>query len=174
MTRPYMAPCTDCGERLTTGARCRSCYYTRAASRTPDLAALLARGVRDGDCLMWPGTKPGSYPSLSFSRRKELLHRIVFRLANGWAPSVVCHSCDRPGCFEPTHLVGGTQRDNMVDMARKGRRLQRLTSEQVAEARRLAEAGLSQRAIAARYGVAHGVVGRHIRRTAVVLGGSEA
>ena len=32
-----------------------------------------------------------------------------------------CHSCDNPECCNPSHLSWGTRKENMKDMARKGR-----------------------------------------------------
>lgn len=34
---------------------------------------------------------------------------------------MVCHKCDNPPCFRPSHLFAGTQLDNMSDCARKNR-----------------------------------------------------
>lgn len=46
---------------------------------------------------------------------------MVFEAVYGWLPEVVLHRCDNPPCYNPAHLLPGTQADNMRDMARKGR-----------------------------------------------------
>ena len=46
------------------------------------------------------------------------IHRLRFYRTNGWLPEgrdvTIRHRCDRPGCFEDTHLFVGTQRGNVV------------------------------------------------------------
>ena len=49
------------------------------------------------------------------------LHRKVHYEATGEWPEVVRHTCDNARCIEPTHLVGGTQTDNMADCAERNR-----------------------------------------------------
>jgi hypothetical protein len=51
----------------------------------------------------------------------EKVHRVAFRLAYGYAPEVVRHTCDHGLCILPVHLLGGTQADNVTDMMSRGR-----------------------------------------------------
>jgi len=54
-------------------------------------------------------------------------HRISYALARDIHPAdlpsnvVVRHTCDNPPCVNPSHLVGGTQADNMRDMSERKR-----------------------------------------------------
>jgi len=35
----------------------------------------------------------------------------------------ICHSCDNPGCVNPSHLFQGTPKENQMDMIKKGRQV---------------------------------------------------
>ena len=50
-------------------------------------------------------------------------HRFVFQMKYGEIHKglFVCHTCDNPACLNPDHLFLGTQKDNMMDMVKKGR-----------------------------------------------------
>jgi hypothetical protein len=75
-------------------------------------------------CLDWVGaTINTGYGMVTIRGRKLLAHRAAWEYTYGTIPVgiQVLHRCDRPICFEPTHLFLGTQKDNAQDMAKKGR-----------------------------------------------------
>lgn len=85
----------------------------------PDRVALFwSRTARDGTCLVWTAgrTKRG-YGAFRVGGRDIAAHRVSYELSVGPVPAgmVVRHTCDRSLCVEPTHLIVGTQRDNMQD-----------------------------------------------------------
>lgn len=79
------------------------------------------------DCWEWKaGLFPDGYGvfNLSPAQRNARAHRVAWQFANNQAPPRglnVCHECDNPPCCNPGHLWLGTQKQNMHDMARKGR-----------------------------------------------------
>lgn len=77
-----------------------------------------------GACWEYSGSKQkAGYGELYIGDRKVSAHRISYYLFNGVTPGdlLVCHKCDNPKCFNPSHLFLGTVRDNALDMMRKGR-----------------------------------------------------
>lgn len=93
---------------------------------------VLARCTRDEKtgCLIWSGaTFRYGYGNVRVLRRdgtwgNKGAHIVMWEHANGPVPAgrVLLHSCDRPACCEPSHLSPGTQKENLADMTRKGRR----------------------------------------------------
>jgi len=83
-------------------------------------------------CIEWTGCKDEfgrgriwvrndpRWPKPRFLR----VSRVSWEEANGPIPDglYVLHKCDNRACYEVEHLFLGTQRDNMNDMAAKGRR----------------------------------------------------
>ena len=89
---------------------------------------LIPHGATDGDCWEWIGGKSDSgygilLSGLPSQRRPVRAHRLAWELHYGPIPPglCVCHTCDCPGCVNPSHLFIGSHADNMADMKAKGR-----------------------------------------------------
>lgn len=110
--------------------------HRRSGRPTQDVAERFWKLVdRTGDgCWPWLGyCSSQGYGYFSLGRKptpdhplyagRRFAHRMAWLLAYGpLAPGEqVLHRCDTPRCVRPEHLFKGTQKDNMEDMARKGR-----------------------------------------------------
>lgn len=124
---------------------------------------------RPGECWPWEGaTQRRNYGAFWDSARGALVsaHRKAWELEHGLAVPddlVVMHRCDSPSCVNPSHLVLGSQGDNVRDCVKKGRgnrprgnahhRGPRLKAEQVASMRVDREDGATLSELARKYGV---------------------
>ncbi len=78
-------------------------------------------------CWEWQGARHrngyGKIGTGGHTGGTSLAHRVIWAEANGPIPDgmVIMHACDNPPCVNPSHLVIGTQSDNMHDKIRKGR-----------------------------------------------------
>ena len=79
-------------------------------------------------CWIWRGAKNdagyGMIPNdPGLGRNSLLVHRVAYEFWVGIIPDgdLVMHSCDNPPCINPNHLLAGTHKQNMDDMARKSR-----------------------------------------------------
>lgn len=126
--------CDKCGEVLVQKTsesfynfkRRKSCGRSCHIDYTKHFHTMYRRG-RPSECWEWIRGK-SSYGYGLFAirgeKRKVYAHRYAWFLATGVEPgkSWVLHSCDNPGCVNPSHLFLGSRKANIADMADKGRR----------------------------------------------------
>lgn len=131
------------------------------------------------ECWPWKGTLHHTgYGLLSVNAGNRTItfqaHRLIYSTLIGPIPDgmIVRHSCDNPPCVNPNHLVLGTHADNAADRSERtsdyrGQRNPnaKLTDEQRAEIiRRYDAGGVTQRQIAAEYGIQQSQVSYILRR----------
>lgn len=111
--------------------------------------------------------------------RTFLVHRLSYEIHHGIelrSEQFVLHTCDNPPCGNPKHLVLGDAQANVDDMVNKGRErwrkergsnhwMARLTEAEVIAMRAAyAAGGISQDALARKYGVGQWTVSHVVRR----------
>lgn len=109
-------------------------------------------------CWTWLNGRSGSgYGVFRWRGKVVYAHVLAWRLVHNTdvpAGMVVRHSCDNPLCCRPSHLHLGTHRENMRDMADRGRvRCHVLAPDQVRELRRRFATGEPRRQLQAAYGI---------------------
>jgi hypothetical protein len=74
------------------------------------------------ECLLWPYGASRGYGVVRTPNGVFKVHRLAFFLANGqWPKPCGRHICDTPLCFNPRHIIEGTQLANVKDMVARGR-----------------------------------------------------
>ena len=131
-----------------------------------------------GGCWMWTAATDGKGYGRSFLNGGNIpAHRLSFYLHNGYLPEgLVRHTCDNPGCVNPSHLVEGTAKENAEDMDERGRRPRgsarvssnrrnapKLDEAKVSEMRKAAAAGRNCAELALEYGVSPSVALKAVR-----------
>lgn len=112
-------------------------------------------------CWLWMGAmQENGYGSVKQNKISLTAHRASWVLHHGFIPKNlnVCHKCDERSCVNPAHLFLETQKENIQDMIKKGRRdfSQKLSAEIVREIRNEYKGpykGKSLKSLAIQYGV---------------------
>ena len=159
---------------LLAGTKRKKLYAPPGADPTdPEhLARRLANGIAINErtgCWEWQRTTNGDgYGMLRVAGKMVYAHRLSYELGVGPIPAGlhILHRCDNPRCINPEHLSAGTRSQNMKECSERGRAripkpikrgedngAAKLGDAEVRSIRRLLSAGLTQREIAARFGV---------------------
>lgn len=96
------------------------------------------------NCWEWNRARDGAgYGLVGFEGKRWRVHRLVYHMLIEEIPDgyVICHRCDNPPCFRPSHLFHGTYADNNRDKMSKGRhrRVPRYTDPWLALARAIVD-----------------------------------
>lgn len=68
------------------------------------------------DCWVWTGDPNSSgYGSFQSGLFRANAHRFMYCIMNDEEPEVVRHTCGNRMCVKPTHLIPGSQVENMQD-----------------------------------------------------------
>ena len=65
-----------------------------------------------------------TYPRIRYKGKREKISRVIYTLVHKkeiGKGNVIMHACDNPACVNPKHLIEGTQKENVLDMLKKGR-----------------------------------------------------
>ena len=139
--------------------------------RIPLEVRFFAKVVKSDGCWLWQASKNNKgYGQILVEKTPKhivkLAHRVSWEIHNGPIPDGlgVLHACDTPLCVNPQHLFLGTQKDNMVDCAKKGRTnigskspVAKLDEAAVLQLRADAANNVDPRCLAEKYGI-----GRHM------------
>jgi hypothetical protein len=148
------------------------------SERGPEIVERFWAKVRGGpaeSCWDWQASVNtsgyGRFKIVSWQVRHA--NRVAWTIANLRDPGdlIIRHTCDRPICCNPAHLIIGTTLDNSHDMMERGRFVQRdqrgenngaarLTRDQIGEIVSAFRRGEDNTEIAARYPVGHALISR--------------
>jgi hypothetical protein len=166
--------CQRCGMPYSVYVAYNTKFCSRACKTGTDEERFWSKVERGDGCWRWTGYLSGNYGRMRWRGQMVLAHRVSWMIHVGplSATDLVLHKCaggGNPWCVNPSHLSVGDQRENARDMMRADRHWSstgvwsptkgdkspaaKLTSAQVAEARRRVAAGEFCKAVAEQMGL---------------------
>ncbi len=180
-----LCPAVGCDKPVIARGLCPKHYWRMRTHGTLDINSpydltieerFWAKVDKTGACWMWTAGRFGDGYGAFTAHRAVRAHRFSYEIHHGPIPDgmVVMHTCDVPLCVNPDHLTVGTSAENSADAARKSRRPRgeknvnaKLREVQVREIRlRYAAGGITQKELAAEYGVSCALISVIVTRKA--------
>lgn len=105
--------------------------YTHVGKDVPDDVAFPLimerlkgrRRITASGCWEYTGyVMQNGYAEICFRGRNTRITRLVHRIHHGETDLDVLHSCDNPICFNPEHLMAGSDKQNVAESVARGRR----------------------------------------------------
>ena len=120
----------------------------------------------DKPCLLFDTKHNNGYSTVRWEGKTGLAHRKAYAEANGLSRTdldgvVIRHTCDNRKCIEPTHLVPGTQSQNLIDRTLR-HRYRKLTILEASTIKLRLFIGETAASLAREYGVS-GTMIHHIK-----------
>lgn len=122
--------CNDMGVQLTGCSYCgrRQAYFPATAGYEE---RFWGRVQKTPGCWIWlGGVSSHGYGQFRYNGENWRAHKLSWFLTHGIVPKglsdmkvVLMHSCDVKRCVNPAHLSVATQKENIQDMIRKGRKV---------------------------------------------------
>lgn len=119
-------------------------------------------------CWIWQrAMMPNGYGQKWHLGKFDGAHRVSWIIHRGPLKKgvFVLHRCDVRKCVNPNHLFIGTQKENLLDMAKKERSTSKFTAAQVEEMKELRKSGSTFKDIGEAFGVrkqtVHNIVNGH-------------
>lgn len=83
----------------------------------------LSNVQKTATCWVWTRPLRKGYGRFFVGLTPIPAHRMAYEIYVGAIPDglIVCHKCDNKECVRPNHLFLGTNKDNSIDMMKKGR-----------------------------------------------------
>lgn len=175
---PNLCIVPDCGKPRDRRGYCSMHLHRVKANGDPNKVKHPGPGVIQGwieevalnfegdDCLRWPfKTAVKGYGKFHLDGREVLASRYICERVNGPPPTLTheaAHSCGKghEGCVNKRHLSWKTPVENAADKVAHGTTgrgeqcpVSKLTEANVLEIRRLTASGITQRTIAAQFGI---------------------
>lgn len=131
----------------------------------------IEKSKKVGDCLVFKGSiNNKGYGQIKSNNKNCKVHRLSYQMFKGEIPEglIVRHTCDNPSCWNPEHLLVGTQADNTNDMISRNRNTNgclgelnvnaKLNGNKVKEIKRLLKHGVTQKVISEKFLVSNQLI----------------